>query len=445
MKGSLATEYAHFQTLIKDSLQYAAQGGADAADALVSKEWGFGVSARKGELEEIEYHQEQGYSITVYCQQRTGSASTTEIRPEAILQTVDKALSIARFTDPDPCGGLPHKEFLAYEYPDLDLYHDWQIDPIQAAEKAIACEAIAREQDKRITESEGSDVSTYSGMRVYGNTEGFLGGYPSSRHTISCSVVAKDKKDMQRDYEYTVARHPADLQDVALVAQRAAQKTLQRLNPRTLKTQQCPVIFSSSQAKSVLGTFIGAISGSALYRKSTFLVDHLGKKIFPDHIHIYEEPHLLGAMGSVPFDYEGVRVATKDFVKEGVLQNYVLNTYAARRLGMQTTANAGGVFNLSISHSDMNLQAMLKAMHKGLLVVELIGQGVRLMTGDYSKGVFGYWVENGEIQYPVDEITVAGNLRDMFAGIVAVGNDVDTRGSIRTGSIWVNNMTIAGS
>lgn len=432
------------QQVVNDALSYAQRGGVDSADIIVSSELGFSVSARKGATEEIEYHQEQSFAITLYQDQRTTSVSSTEFEPSAVCKLIDKALSMLRYTDKDPYAGLPDKQLLAHEYPDLDLYHPWAIDPVDAVEIAIECDEIARAEDSRITDSEGASVSSYQGVYVYGNTDGFNGGYKSSRHYISCGVVAKDADDMQRDSEYTSARKAEDLQDVSVVAKQAAAKALQRLNPRKIKTQHCPVIFHSSEAKGLLGAFIGAISGGNLYRKSSFLLDHLGQKVFPEHIHIYQQPHLPGAIGSRPFDHEGVRNARRDYVKAGVLDSYVLGSYSARRLGMTSTGNAGGVFNLTITPSDMNLQMLLKEMGTGLLVTELIGQGVRLMTGDYSRGAAGFWVENGEIQYPVAEITIANNLRDMYQNIVAVGNDVDMRGNVRTGSIWIREMTVAG-
>lgn len=435
----------YLQNVINDALTYARQQGADAADAVISSELGFSVSARKADVEEVEYHQEQSFSISIYQQQRTTSVSSTELAPAAIRQLIDKAMSMIRYTDQDVYAGLPDKSLLAMTYPDLGLFYEWSIDTEQAAQLAIQCEGVAQAQDPRITDSEGASVSTYTGMYVYGNTDGFNGGYKSSRHYISCGVVAKDKTDMQRDSEYTSARNPDDLQDVSIIAKQAAAKALQRLNPRQIKTQQCPVIFHASEAKGLLSAFISAISGGNLYRKTTFLLDYLNKPIFPEHVHIYQQPHLRGASGSRPFDHEGVRTEYRDFVSSGRLQSYVLGSYSARRLGLQSTGNAGGVFNLTINTSDKNLQQLLKEMGTGLLVTELIGQGVRIMTGDYSRGAAGFWVENGEIQYPVSEITIAGNLREMYQGLVAVGNDVDTRGNIRTGSIWINRMTIAGS
>lgn len=431
--------------LIKDSLAYALSQGADAADASVSRDHGFSVSARKGVLEEIQYHQEQGFSITVYRDSRTASVSTTELFPEAIRKSIDKAMSIIRYTDQDPYAGLADKNRLADDYPDLDLCHEWAITPGQAAELAINCDVLARAQDPRITDSEGASVSTYMGVRAYGNTHGFLGEYPMSYHTISCGVVAKDGDDMQRDSEYTASHDAKDLDDFSVVAKGAASKVLERLHPRQIKTQKAPVIFHVSEAKSILGAFVNSVSGGALYRKSSFLLDTMGQSLFPSHISIYQDPHLLGAIGSRPFDHEGVAMKKQYYVKDGILKSYVLGSYSARRLGMETTGNAGGVANLCVTHSDKDLSALLREMGTGLLVTELIGQGVRLMTGDYSRGAFGFWVENGEIQYPVHEITIAGNLKDMFQHIVAVGNDIDTRGNVRTGSIFIEEMMIAGN
>ena len=431
--------------IVQQSLTYAERQGIDAADVVISKEHGFSVSSRKKDLETLEYHQEQGFAITVYQNKKTGSASTTSLHLSEIQSTIDKAVSFTRYTHADPYSGLPEKMHLAFEYPELDLYHPWDITPEKAAEMAIACETVSQEQDPRITDSEGASVSTYDGMCVYANTLGFIGSYRGSHHSIGCQVIVKDKAEMQRDYEYTVAREPSGLQDPAVIAQQVAKKTLMKLKARKVKTQKCPIIFQATQAKSLLGAFIAAISGGNLYHKNTFLLDHLDKTIFSDHMHIYQEPHLLKAMGSRPFDHEGVRTDRRDYVKDGVLQSYALGSYSARRLDMQTTGNSGGVFNLTVNHADMSLEAMLKEMGTGLLVTELIGQGTRIITGDYSKGVFGYWIENGEIQHPVSEVTIAGNLKDMFKQIVAIANDVDTRGNTRTGSIWVEQMTLAGA
>lgn len=418
--------------------------GADHAEVLITEEKGFSVSARNGDVETVEHHQERGMAITVYHNQQCGTASTSDLSPQAISSTVEKACSFARYAGQDKFAGLADAARLAKNFPDLDLYHHWNITPAEAIELAIECEAVGRRQDQRIIQCESADVNTFDWFKVYGNTHGFLGAYPLSRHGISISLVAKSGDEMQRDYEYTTSRRPEELDDVAFIAKHAAEKTVKRLGARKIKTQVCPVIFHAPLAKSLIGAFIGAISGGSLYRKASFLVDHLHKRVFPDYVHIFQEPHLRGALGSMPFDSEGVATQDLDYVKDGILTSYVLSSYSSRKLGMQTTGNAGGVCNLSISHTDMNLLKLMQKMGKGLLVTELMGQGVNIVTGDYSRGAIGYWVENGEIQYPVDEITIAGNLQDMFATMVAVGNDVDLRGNVRTGSILLEQMTIAG-
>ena len=425
-------------------LDQARHRGMDAAEALFILETGFNVSVRHAEVETVEHHQAKTLHVTVYHDQRTGAATTSDLSMEAILAAVDKACSIAHYAGQDPCAGLADPQFLAYDYPDLQLYHHWKITPTQAINMAIECDTVAREQDPRITDAEGSSVSSYDSFKLYGNTHGFIGSYPQSFHTINCGVVAQFGEKMQRDHEYTVARAAADLDDPVIIAKQAAQKVLQRLNTRRLTTRRCPVIFHAPVAKGLLSSFIGAISGRNLYQKSSFLLDHLGKRIFPEFIHIYQEPHLIGGIASAPFDAEGVRTRDLDYIKDGILQNYVLGSYSSRRLKMPTTGNAGGVFNLGISHNQLDLSGLLQKMDTGLLVTELMGQGINLVTGSYSRGAVGFWVERGEIQYPVEEITVAGQLQNMFANLIAVANDTDCRGSIRTGSILINEMTIAG-
>lgn len=435
---------AELHELIEHTLKQAKSLGADQAAVSMRSEYGFAVSARAGAVDTLEHQQEKILSITIYDQQRSGAASTTDLSKQAIQTTIEKAVSIAKYTQADQYAGLADAELLAYDYPDLQLHHHWDIDPSRAIELAIDCESIARDQDACINDSEGADVSSYDYYKAYGNSHGFVGGFRASEQYIGCCVVAEKNGEKQRDFEYSIARRPDQLEDVSLIAKRAAEKTLKRLGARQLKTCKTPVIFYAPLAKSLLSNFVGAISGGALYRQSTFLLDHLDQPIFPDHVHIYQEPHLLSAMGSRPFDAEGVKNADRDYVVDGILKSYCLGSYSARRLGTTTTGNAGGVRNLAISHSEHNLQALMKEMGTGLLVTDLIGSGVRLLTGDYSRGASGFWIENGEIQYPVEEITIAGNLKDMFKGIVAVGNDLDCRSNIRTGSIWVNQMTVAG-
>ncbi len=430
--------------IVNQAIEQAERLGVDAVDAALSDETGFSVTARSRDVETVEHHQEQGLVVTVYHEQRTGTASTSDLSSAAVAATVQKACTFARYAGVDPCAGLADKADMALEYPDLDLYHPWSISPAEAIQQAIELESIALEQDPRILHSEGASISTYNSMHIYGNSHGFLGRTSSSYHSMSVGLVAKEKDQMQREYEYTAARRSDKLDDIALVAKHAANKTIKMLGARKIKTQRCPVVFYAPVAKSFLGAFLGAISGGNLYRKTSFLVDHLHKTIFPKHISIYQQPHILSGMGSAAFDSEGVATKEQYYVKEGELERYILGSYSARQLKLETTGNAGGVFNVSIKHGDKNLAALLKELDSGLLVTELMGQGVNLLTGTYSRGASGFWVEDGEIQHPVEEITIASNLRDMFLGVVEVANDVDTRGNARTGSILIDNMMIAG-
>lgn len=425
-------------------LEQARHRGMDAAEAVLLYESGFMVSARHGEVETVEHHQAKTVQVTVYQDHRTGAATTSDLSVEAILAVVDKACAIAGYSGQDPFSGLADPRLLAFNYPDLKLFDHWNITPAQAINLAIECDTIARGQDPRITDAEGSSVSTFDSFKLYGNTDGFIGGYPQSLQTINCSVVAQSGDNMQRDHEYTTARSAANLDNLTVVAKSAAQKVLQRLNTRRLTTRRCPVIFHAPVAKGLLSHFISAISGRHLYQKSSFLLDHLGKLVFPAFVHIYQEPHLIGGMASAPFDSEGVATQDLDYVRDGILQSYVLGSYSARKLQLTSTGNAGGVYNLGINHQNLNLTELLKKMDTGLFITELMGQGINIVTGNYSRGAVGFWVEGGEIQYPVDEITVAGSLPLMFKNLVAVANDTDCRGSIRTGSILLSEMTIAG-
>lgn len=430
--------------LVDYVLTEARRCGVDDAEVSLSQEKGFAVTARDGDVETLEHHQDKGLMITVYKDQRTGSASTSDLSKDSIYSSLQKAISIAKFSGQDPFAGIADADDLAMHYPDLSLYHPWQLTPEQAIQMAIECEAIARKEDTRITRSEGANINTFELLRVYGNTHGFIGHYPMTNHSISCSVVAEQNEMMQRDYEYSASRTPQGLDDISYIAKRAAQKTVQRLGARKIKTQNCPVIFESSMAKNILGSFISAISGGHLYRRASFLLDHLHQKIFPEHVDIYQEPHLLGALGSSPFDSDGVKTADLYYIKNGILESYALGSYSARKMGMKTTGNAGGVHNLSIKHSDLSLAKLFKEMGKGLFVTELMGQGINMITGDYSRGASGYWIENGEIQFPVEEITIAGNLKTMFLNLAAVANDVDRRGNVRTGSILLEHVKIGG-
>lgn len=434
----------HLKTIVQSLLDEATQQGATAAEAGLSQENGLSVTARLGEVESIEHHCDQGLGVTVYFGQRKGSASTTDLSPESIKETVSAACSIARFTSEDAYAGLPEKELLATDFPDLELNHPWPIRADEAIALAIECENAARSYHADISNSEGASVNTHQGIRVLGNTLGFLQGYESTRHSLSCSVLAQRGDSMQRDYWYTVARNANNLEPAVQVGRKAAERTLRRLQGRSLSTRQCPVLYAPEVASGLLGSFIGAISGGNLYRKSSYLLDALDTQVFPEFIHIHEQPYLKGALGSAAYDGEGVATQTRDIVSDGILRGYVLGTYSARKLGMRSTGNAGGVHNLSIEPGEHDEQGLLKLMHTGLLVTELMGQGVNMVTGDYSRGAAGFWVENGEIQYPVEEITIAGNLKNLFKSIVAVGNDVDYRGNIRTGSILIERMSIAG-
>lgn len=439
-------EEQHLKRLVSDILAEAKQQGATAAEVGVSLDTGLSASIRKGEVDTVEFNCDRGFGITVYLDKRKGSASTSDSSAKAIKDTVTAALNIAKYTSEDQCSGLADPELMAKDIPDLDLYHPWGVNAEEAIDIAKEAEAAAFAVSNKITNSEGASVSTHQGCRVYGNSHGFIEGYVSSRHSISCVLIAQEKEEMQRDYWYTVNRDAQLLEAAAEVGRKAADRTIKRLGAQKVPTTTAPVLFSAELAGGLLSHLIGAISGSSLYRQSSFLLDHLGKQIFPDYIHIHEQPHITRAIGSAAFDNDGLATYAKDFVKDGILTNYMLGTYSARRLKMQSTANAGGVHNLTIDPTEptADLLALVKKMDKGLLVTELMGQGVNLVTGDYSRGAAGFWVENGEIQYPVSEITVAGNLKDIFNNIAAVGNDIDYRGNVRTGSILVEAMMVAG-
>jgi len=430
---------------VEKILAQAKAQGATAAEAGASVENGLSVNVRLGEVETVEHHYERGFSVTVYLGERQGSASTSDMRDKSIEETVKAACSIARYTSADPYSGLPDKDRLAWQYPDLQLYHDW---PLQA-EKAIAiakeCEDAARSYDERITNSEGAQLSSHHGVTIRGNSHGFIGHYASSSHSVGCSVIAQDGDSMQRDYWYTVARDPSALEEVEQVGRCAAQRAVHRLNGRKISTQVVPVIFDAEVAAGLFGHFLGAIRGGSLYRKTSFLLDSLDQQLFPEWLTMTEFPHMQKALGSAPFDREGVKTEDRDIVVGGVLKTYLLDTYSAKRLGMQSTGHAGGVHNLVVKTGQQDLAGLLKTMGTGLLVNDLMGQGVNRVTGDYSRGAAGFWVENGEIQYPVEEITIAGNLKDMYKNILDIGCDVDLRRNIRTGSVLIGGMTVAGN
>ena len=446
-RGARAGDIERQRGLASDALAEARRSGASAAEVAVSSSQGLSVSVRMGDVETIEHTRDKALGVSVYFGHRKGSASTTDFSAESVRECVAAACGIARHTAEDACAGLADAELMADEFPDLDLYHPWDLDPERAIALATATESSARSLDPRIVNSEGATVNRLEGAQVYANSHGFNAGYPSSRHSVSCAVIAGDDDGMQRDYWYTLARDPDDLEDGESVGRRAAERSLARLGSRRISTRTVPVLFAAPIASGLLGHFVNAVRGGNLYRGASFLVDALGKDVFADHVRIHEQPRLAGALGSAAYDSEGVATRTRDLVSGGVLEGYVLSSYSARKLGLQTTANAGGVRNLTADPSpgELDLDTLLGTMDTGLYVTELMGMGINIVTGDYSRGAAGFWVESGAVQQPVEEITIAGNLRDMFLGIRAIGADQDLRGNVRTGSILVDAMTVAGT
>jgi PmbA protein len=442
---------ADFERLVDQALAHAKRLGATDAGAEASEGCGLSVSVRKGELENVERNRDKSLGVTVYLGQRRGNASTSDFSEQAVRQTVQAAYDIARFTAEDPVAGLPDAADIAgaAEQPDLDLFHPWDITSERAAELALACEAAAFATDRRITNSEGAGVSAQQSHFFSAHTRGFRGGYASSRHSISVAPIAGKGDGMQRDAWYSSMRSPDELASPEAVGRYAAERALARLKSRKISTRECPVLFESPLAAGLLGAYVQATSGGALYRRSTFLVDALGKDVFPKHIDIVEDPHLRRGKGSAPFDEEGVRTKARKVVDAGRVEGYFLSSYSARKLGMATTGNAGGSHNLTLSsrltQAGDDLPEMLRKLGTGLFVIELMGQGVNYVTGDYSRGASGFWVENGEIAFPVQEITIAGNLRDMLAGIQAVGADTYNYGAKTVGSVLVDRMKVAGS
>jgi len=432
------------RNIAQDMLDYAKQRGASAASADVSVGFGQSVTVRHGEVETIEYNRDKGLSVTVYLGQQRGNASTSDFTPQAMRDSVDAALSIARYTAKDDCSGLPDEDMLARECPDMDLYHPWDLPVDAAIELAKRCEQAALDADKRISNSEGATVNLHEAQFITANSLGFIGGFPTSRHSLSCAVIAGEDDAMERDYWYAVARDAKDMMDAQQVGRIAAERTVRRLNARQIATTQVPVLFEAPIASGLLGSFVGAVSGGSLYRKSSFLLDKMDQQIFSPHINISDVPDIRKGLASSPFDDEGVRTQRRNIVENGVLRGYFLGSYSARKLGLRSTGNAGGNHNLILQSGALDFSGLLNTMSRGLLVTELLGQGINTVTGDYSRGAAGFWVENGEIQYPVQEITIAGNLKDMFRNIVAVGNDVLVQGSRQCGSILVEGMTIAG-
>ena len=432
--------------VVRQALEEAQRRGATQCEVDASVNQGLATSVRLGEVDTVEYQRDRGLGITVYFGQSKGAASTADLAPPAVRDMVEKACTIARYTAQDSCAGLPDPEALARDIPDLNLYHPWTLAPDQAIELALACEAAGLAVDPRLTNSEGASVTTQRDLRVHGNSLGFLEGFGSTSHSVSCVLLAEQGEDMQRDYWFSTARDPADLEGVEAVGRRAGQRAVARLSARKLSTRHAPVLFSPEVARGLFAHFLGAIRGSSQYRKSSFLLGAAGESIFPDFLQMQERPHIPKGLASSPFDDEGVPTADRDLVSAGVLQGYVLGSYSARKLGLKTTGNAGGVHNLFVSSSVAapTFTELLARMDKGLLVTELMGQGVNAVTGDYSRGASGFWVEDGSITFPVHEVTIAGNLRSMYRQIIAVGADVDVRGGLHTGSVLIEDMTIAG-
>jgi PmbA protein len=438
-------DQSDLEDLIQIVLDEALKQGADQAEAAASHDFGLSATARLGDVENLEYTNDRGLGVTVYHGSKKGSASTSDFSVEALRETVTKASTFAKYTAADKCAGLADADRMASELPDLELAHPWQIDADAAIKTALSCEDAARSYDERIRNSEGATVATSSGVCAYGNSHGFVGSFPRTSHSISCSVVGESDGEMERDYHYSSARDAGDLEAPEAIGETAARKTVGRLGSRKIKTTKAPVLYAPEIARGFVGHVIGAIAGVAQYRRSSFLLGAAGEKIFPDFFQLQERPHIPKGMASVPYDAEGVATADRDIVVNGVLEGYVLSSYSARRLGLESTGNAGGAHNLIVPGNADDMASIMKSMQTGLLVQELIGQGVNSVTGDYSRGAVGYWIENGEIAFPVHEVTIAGNLRELYQKIVAIGNDQDLRGGIRCGSLLVDEMTIAGA
>ncbi|SHF51115.1 microcin-processing peptidase 1. Unknown type peptidase. MEROPS family U62 [Modicisalibacter ilicicola DSM 19980] len=439
-----AAQQALLETRVAAALEQARKLGADACEVGASVDQGTGVNVRMGEVESVELSRDQGIAVTVYVGQRKGSASSSDAGKDSIRAVVEKAIAIARHTGEDPAAGLAEAQLMATEFPDLKVHHPWPLSTDEAIELALACEGAGRAVEG-ITNSDGAGLSSGEGVRVYGNSHGFLAGQRGSRHSLSCMLIARDAQGMQRDYDYSSVRDPAYLSSPEAIGHSAAERTLRRLGARRPETGRLPVMFAPELASGLVGHFLNAIAGGALYREASFLCDSLGKSLFPAWFTLMEKPREVGGMASSPFDNDGVYTRDNVFVDEGRIASYMLSAYSARRLGMTTTGNAGGARNLRID-APLSTQAdLLTRMDRGVLVTELMGQGVNGVTGDYSRGAAGFWVEEGRLQYPIEEFTIAGNLEAMFANLLGVGDDTDTRGSIHTGSWLIDDMTVAGS
>ncbi|EPR7485446.1 metalloprotease PmbA [Vibrio alginolyticus] len=444
IKQQVAEQRTELEQAVARALKLAS-AKSDAAEVAITKSTGLSVSTRMGEVENVEFNSDGALGITVYRGQRKGSASTSDLSEAAIEQTVIAALDIAHYTSEDPFAGPAAKEYMVKEIPELDLFHPDAPDPDYAANVAIAAEKEALSYNNAIKQSDGASYDSHYGVKVYGNSHGLLASYASSRHSTSCCVIGVGQNgEMERDYSYTVARHRDDLWTPETVGRKAAENTVNRLDAQRLKTGQYPIMFAADVATGLIGHLVMAISGGNLYRKSSFLLDHLGKQVLPEWFNISERPHVLRGLASSPFDSEGVYTQDREIITDGVLATYLLTSYAARKMKMTPTGHAGGIHNWYVKSTGQNFEQMLKELGTGLLVTEVMGQGVNVVTGDYSRGAAGFWVENGEIQYPVSEITIAGNLKDMFTKIVAVGSDIETRSQIQTGSILLDTMKVAG-
>ncbi len=438
-------EQHKLERVVSDALQIAQELGADTAEISISKQTGISINTRGGEVENIEFNKDGALGIAIYRDGRKGSSSTADLSVSAIRRCIEAALEISRYTAVDPCAGLADRDLMAWDAPDLDLLYPVALEPQYGIELARRCEQHALSLDKRIKQSDNGSFSSHHGIKVYGNTHGFVKGYAASRHSLSCVLIGEQDGDMQRDYSYSTARELCDLWTPERIAEDAVSRTVSHLGGRKIATTEVPVLFLPEAANSLFGHLVSAISGGNLYRKSTFLLDSLGQQLFPNWFQINEFAHLPKGLASSPFDGEGVRTQNRSIIENGVLQTYLLTAYSARKLGLQSTGHAGGIHNWRVDGQGQSLDTLMQQMGTGLIVSELMGQGVNIVTGDYSRGATGFWVENGQIAYPVEEITIAGNLKDMFRQIVAVGNDIDPRCSLQSGSVLIERMKIAGN
>lgn len=437
-------EIDFFENTCHELLEYAKRKGASQAEIGVSKDIGLSVSVRNREIDTLEFNRDNSFGITVYLDQQKGTVSTSDLSKQSLKDAVDAALNIAKYTQQDPCSGLADEALMATDYIDLDLDHPMGIDAEKAKILALECESYGLDASKQISNSEGATFSSHRNIRFYTNSHGFKSATPSTRHSLSCSLLAEDEQGKQRDYWYTIGREASSLESGKQVGEKAAEKTILRLNARQLKTQKAKVLFIPEMARSLIGHFKSAISGSSIYRKSSFLLDSLNTQVFPEFLSMHEKPFIQKGLASAWHDNEGLATKEQALVSNGIMNTFLLNSYSARKLNMEPTGHCGGVHNLQVSSLDLNFDQLVKQMDKGLIVTEMMGQGVNMITGDYSRGASGFWVENGEVQYFVQEITIAGNLKDMFANVIAVGNDIDIRSSVLTGSWLLPEMTIAG-